>query len=69
MSQDGGRKMIRTESGGRVPASFRSGRYDDWRKRNAQPDLNSDDEQAPRGNRKKPGEYLLALQTNVRKYI
>lgn len=31
---DGGRKMIRTESGGRVPASFRSGRYDEWRKRN-----------------------------------
>ncbi|CAG9794949.1 unnamed protein product [Diatraea saccharalis] len=33
---DGGRKMIRTESGARVPASFRSGRYDEWRKRNAQ---------------------------------
>ncbi|XP_028160377.1 ATP-dependent RNA helicase DDX54 [Ostrinia furnacalis] len=40
---DGGRKMIRTESGGRVPASFRSGRYDAWRKRNAQPD----DDDAP----------------------
>ncbi|CAH2105468.1 unnamed protein product [Euphydryas editha] len=32
---DGGRKMIRTESGGRVPASFRSGRYDAWRARHA----------------------------------
>ncbi|OWR54619.1 putative ATP-dependent RNA helicase DDX54 [Danaus plexippus plexippus] len=31
---DGGRKMIRTESGGRVPASYKSGRYDAWRKRN-----------------------------------
>ncbi|XP_045765584.1 ATP-dependent RNA helicase DDX54 [Maniola jurtina] len=35
---DGGRKMIRTESGGRVSASFRSGRYDEWRRRNAPPD-------------------------------
>lgn len=63
MSQDGGRKMIRTESGGRVPASFRSGRYDDWRKRNAQPDFNSDDEQAPRfgGNKKKPGKLFCLL--------
>ncbi|VVC99325.1 unnamed protein product [Leptidea sinapis] len=31
---DGGRKMIRTESGGRVPASYRSGKYEQWRKRN-----------------------------------
>ncbi|XP_038222938.1 ATP-dependent RNA helicase DBP10-like [Zerene cesonia] len=26
--------MIRTESGGRVPASYRSGKYDEWRRRN-----------------------------------
>ncbi|KAJ0178676.1 hypothetical protein K1T71_005451 [Dendrolimus kikuchii] len=50
---DGGRKMIRTESGGRVPASFRSGRYDDWRKRN-QADAGSDEEQPTDNNRKKP---------------
>ncbi|CAH2071003.1 unnamed protein product, partial [Iphiclides podalirius] len=48
---DGGRKMIRTESGGRVPASFRSGRYDEWRKRNAQPD---DEEPEANANRMKP---------------
>ena len=37
--------MIRTESGGRVPASYRSGRYDEWRKRNepAQQDDPADD--------------------------
>ncbi|CAH2244150.1 jg23456 [Pararge aegeria aegeria] len=40
---DGGRKMIRTESGGRVSASFRSGRYAEWRKRNA---VQEDDEPA-----------------------
>ncbi|XP_059062414.1 ATP-dependent RNA helicase DDX54 isoform X1 [Achroia grisella] len=52
---DGGRKMIRTESGGRVPASFRSGRYDDWRRRNAAPDADGDDDDAPaQANRKKP---------------
>ncbi|XP_013139112.1 PREDICTED: ATP-dependent RNA helicase DDX54 [Papilio polytes] len=39
---DGGRKMIRTESGGRVPASFRSGRYDHWKKRNAHHDDDDD---------------------------
>ncbi|XP_049870083.1 ATP-dependent RNA helicase DDX54 [Pectinophora gossypiella] len=50
---DGGRKMIRTESGGRVPASYRSGKYDEWRKRNAPAEADSDDE--PRDNtRKKP---------------
>lgn len=49
---DGGRKMIRTESGGRVPASYRSGRYDEWRKRNAA-DAGSDDEQPQDSNRKK----------------
>ncbi|KAJ8733178.1 hypothetical protein PYW08_001476 [Mythimna loreyi] len=49
---DGGRKMIRTESGGRVPASYRSGRYDEWRKRNAA-DAGSDDEQGHDSNRKK----------------
>lgn len=53
--KDGGRKMIRTESGGRVPASYRSGRYDEWKKRNAT-DVGSDDEQQDRNaNRKKPG--------------
>ncbi|CAG4917115.1 unnamed protein product [Colias eurytheme] len=31
---DGGRKMIRTESGGRVPASYRSGKFDEWKRRN-----------------------------------
>ncbi|XP_023940807.1 ATP-dependent RNA helicase DDX54 [Bicyclus anynana] len=41
---DGGRKMMRTESGGRVSASFRSGRYAEWRKRNAAPD---DDDERP----------------------
>ncbi|KAJ2951993.1 hypothetical protein O0L34_g4256 [Tuta absoluta] len=51
---DGGRKMIRTESGGRVPASFRSGRYDEWRKRNAQAEPTSDDEQTHDNTRKKP---------------
>lgn len=49
---DGGRKMIRTESGGRVPASYRSGRYEEWRKRNAT-DMGSDDEQSQSTNRKK----------------
>ncbi|XP_050562543.1 ATP-dependent RNA helicase DDX54 [Spodoptera frugiperda] len=49
---DGGRKMIRTESGGRVPASYRSGRYDEWRKRNVA-DAGSDDEQGHDTNRKK----------------
>ncbi|KPJ03702.1 ATP-dependent RNA helicase DDX54 [Papilio xuthus] len=50
---DGGRKMIRTESGGRVPASFRSGRYDDWKKRNAQHD-DDDDDNSPQQNRMRP---------------
>ncbi|CAB3257845.1 unnamed protein product [Arctia plantaginis] len=51
---DGGRKMIRTESGGRVPASFRSGRYDEWRKRNVA-DAGSDDEDTTHyTNTKKP---------------
>lgn len=48
---DGGRKMIRTESGGRVPASFRSGRYEEWRKRNAQ---DQDEEEDTNANRKRP---------------
>ncbi|KAM3967273.1 ATP-dependent RNA helicase DDX54 [Aphomia sociella] len=50
---DGGRKMIRTESGGRVAASFRSGRYDEWRKRNAA-DAGSDDDAPRDANRKRP---------------
>ncbi|KAL0882577.1 hypothetical protein ABMA27_001030 [Loxostege sticticalis] len=50
---DGGRKMIRTESGGRVPASFRSGRYDEWRKRNAQVEDDPDDP-APDTNARRP---------------
>ncbi|XP_046963265.1 ATP-dependent RNA helicase DDX54 [Vanessa cardui] len=46
---DGGRKMIRTESGGRVPASFRSGRYDAWRARNAGDDHDDEhDAQRPK---------------------
>ena len=49
--------MIRTESGGRVPASYRSGRYDEWRKRNVA-DTGSDDEQVHDSNRKKSGELL-----------
>ncbi|XP_073943276.1 ATP-dependent RNA helicase DDX54 [Choristoneura fumiferana] len=40
---DGGRKMIRTESGGRVPASYRSGRYAAWRRRHATDDGDGDD--------------------------
>ncbi|XP_063377287.1 uncharacterized protein LOC134664525 [Cydia fagiglandana] len=48
---DGGRKMIRTESGGRVPASFRSGRYEEWRKRNAQ---DQDEDEDTNANRKRP---------------
>ncbi|XP_037296451.1 LOW QUALITY PROTEIN: ATP-dependent RNA helicase DDX54-like [Manduca sexta] len=51
---DGGRKMIRTESGGRVPATYRSGRYNEWKKRNAAVDDDDDDDQARDVNRKKP---------------
>ncbi|KPJ06013.1 ATP-dependent RNA helicase DDX54 [Papilio machaon] len=52
---DGGRKMIRTESGGRVPASFRSGRYEDWKKRNAQhDDDDDDDDNSAQQNRMRP---------------
>ncbi|XP_045534845.1 ATP-dependent RNA helicase DDX54 [Papilio machaon] len=51
---DGGRKMIRTESGGRVPASFRSGRYEDWKKRNAQHDDDDDDDNNAQQNRMRP---------------
>ncbi|KAL4706913.1 hypothetical protein ACJJTC_012372 [Scirpophaga incertulas] len=51
-----GRKMIRTESGGRVPASFRSGRYDEWRKRNAPDQRDNDDteDNASRGSGNAP---------------
>ncbi|XP_013190195.2 ATP-dependent RNA helicase DDX54 [Amyelois transitella] len=51
---DGGRKMIRTESGGRVPASYRSGRYQDWKKRNAAVDNGDDEDDRPDPGRKKP---------------
>ncbi|XP_072939579.1 ATP-dependent RNA helicase DDX54 isoform X2 [Epargyreus clarus] len=50
---DGGRKMIRTESGGRVPASFKSGRYEEWRRRNAQDDAD-DEPHSNNPNAKKP---------------
>ncbi|CAD0197411.1 unnamed protein product [Chrysodeixis includens] len=53
---DGGRKMIRTESGGRVPASYRSGRYDEWRKRNAA-DAGSDDEHQDKNRKKAASEF------------
>lgn len=58
--QDGGRKMIRTESGGRVPASFRSGRYDAWRARNAA-DAPDGDEREPH----EPGELLVFRGTDT----
>ncbi|CAH0725238.1 unnamed protein product, partial [Brenthis ino] len=45
---DGGRKMIRTESGGRVPASYRSGRYDAWRARNQPADGDDRHANAPK---------------------
>ncbi|XP_041971231.1 ATP-dependent RNA helicase DDX54 [Aricia agestis] len=52
---DGGKKMIRTESGGRVSATYRSGRYDEWRKRNAAAEQNDD---GPRDNAPKtPSEF------------
>lgn len=51
--------MIRTESGGRVPASYRSGRYDEWRKRNAA-DAGSDDEHQDK-NRKKAGKWGIII--------
>lgn len=54
--------MIRTESGGRVPASFRSGRYDEWRKRNVA-DAGSDDEDtALNMNTKKPGMLIYIIK-------
>ncbi|KAG7307922.1 hypothetical protein JYU34_006538 [Plutella xylostella] len=49
---DGSRKMIRTEFGGRIPATYRSGRYDEWKKRNAPAD--DDDDDHSKANRKKP---------------
>lgn len=33
-TDDSNRKMIRTENGGRIPASYKSGRYQLWKKRN-----------------------------------
>ncbi|XP_053604213.1 ATP-dependent RNA helicase DDX54 [Plodia interpunctella] len=56
---DGGRKMIRTESGGRVPATYKSGRYNEWRKRNAAPQRDDGDDDDDAGHaadagRKKP---------------
>ncbi|XP_045519586.1 ATP-dependent RNA helicase DDX54 [Pieris brassicae] len=51
---DGGRKMIRTESGGRVPASYRSGRYDEWKRRNHTSELDEDD---TRAKSKQPSEF------------
>ncbi|NP_001243975.1 ATP-dependent RNA helicase DDX54-like protein [Bombyx mori] len=54
---DGGRKMIRTESGFRVPASFRSGRFDDWKKRNLAHDHSDDEPQAQTNKRKPASEF------------
>ncbi|CAK1546221.1 unnamed protein product [Leptosia nina] len=49
---DGGRKMIRTESGGRVPASYRSGKYDEWKRRNnAHTDYDNEEDQGRKPNK------------------
>ncbi|XP_077287995.1 ATP-dependent RNA helicase DDX54 [Arctopsyche grandis] len=43
---DGGRgKMIRTESGNRIPASYRSGRYEAWKQKYHQAEDNDDDDE------------------------
>lgn len=34
VGESGDKKMIKTESGNKIPASFRSHRYDDWSAKN-----------------------------------
>lgn len=51
--------MIRTESGGRIPASYRSGRYEAWKERNHQAEeaeVGEDDDDGPQQSKlNKPG--------------
>lgn len=44
--QDGGKgKMIRTESGNRIPASYSSGRYEAWKQKYHQSEENDNDDE------------------------
>lgn len=37
--------MIKTESGGRIPASYRSGRYQAWKEKSGRGDDNDNDDE------------------------